>query len=78
MWEETENERAVTEVAKNGDANERTQTPRLRAAVDTPGETGVGRPDGRKPEAGKGAGPGSGGVTGNPVAEMEMRKTIDM
>ena len=42
----------------------------------TPGETGVGRPDGRKPEAGDGVGPGSGGVTGNPVArKRETRKT---
>ena len=48
--------------------SEKAQTPRLRAPVGTPGETGVGRPDGRKPEAGGGAGPGSGGVTGNPVA----------
>ena len=47
--------------------NEETQTPRLRAPVGTPGETGVGRPDGRKPEACEGAGPGSGGVTGNAV-----------
>ena len=54
--------------------NEITQTPRLRAPVSTPGETGVGRPDGRKPEAGEGAGPGSGGVSGNPVAESEREK----
>ena len=58
-----------------------TQTPRLRAPVGTPGETGVRRPDGLKPEAGKGAGPGSGGVTGNPVAkserERETRKTCE-
>ena len=40
--------------------SEKTQTPRLRAPVGTPVETGVGRPDGRKPEAGEGAGPGSG------------------
>ena len=51
-----------------------TQTHRLRAPVGTPGETGVGRPDGRKPEDGDGAGPGSGGVTGNPVAESEREK----
>ena len=49
-------------------------SPILRAPVGTPGETGVGRPDGRKPEAGEGAGPGSGGVTGNPVAESEREK----
>ena len=30
------------------------------------------RPDGRKPEADEGAGPGSWGVTGNPVAESEI------
>ena len=48
---------------------EKTQTPRLRAPVGTPGETGVRRPDGRKPEADEGAGPGSGGVTGIPVAD---------
>ena len=47
---------------------EKSQTPRLRAPVGTPGETGVRRPDGRNPEAGEGAGPGSGGVTGIPVA----------
>ena len=46
---------------------DKAKTPRLRAPVGTPGETGIGRPDGRKPEAGEGAGPGSGGVTGNPV-----------
>ena len=32
------------------------------------------RPEGRKPEAGEGAGPGSGGVTGNPVARSEGEK----
>ena len=53
---------------------EETQTPRLRAPVGTPGETGVGRPDGRKPEAGEGAGPGSWGVTGISVAKRERRK----
>ena len=37
-------------------------------------ETRVGRPDGRKPEAGEGAGPGSGGVTGYPVAKSEREK----
>ena len=54
------------------------RTPRLRAPVGTPGETGVGRPDGRKPVAGEGAGPDSGGVTGNPVAEDERdtRETL--
>ena len=57
--------------------SEKTQTPRLRAPVGTPGETGVGRPDGRKPEAGEGAGPGSGDVTGNPVARMKEGKTKD-
>ena len=51
-----------------------TQTPRLRAPVGTPGETGVGRHDGRKPEAGEGAGPGAGGVTGKPVAGSEREK----
>ena len=42
-----------------------TQTRERRnlAPVGTPVETGVGRPDGRNPEAGEGAGPGSGGVT---------------
>ena len=50
---------------------ERTQTPRLRAPVGTPG---VKRPDGRKPEAGEGAGPGSGGVTGNPVAKSARKR----
>ena len=61
-----------------GAKHEKTQTPRLRAPVGTPGETGVQRPDGRKPEAGEGAGPGSGGVTGNPVAESESdtRETL--
>ena len=41
-------------------------------------ETGDERPDGHKPEAGEGAGPGSGGVTGNPVAEGERdtRETL--
>ena len=39
----------------------------------TPGETGVRRPDGRKPEACEGAGPGSGGVTGNPVAKRARK-----
>ena len=54
--------------------SEKPQAPRLRAPVGTPGETGVMRPDGRKPEAGEGAGPGSGGVTGNPVAKSEREK----
>ena len=54
--------------------SEKTQTPRLRAPVGTPRETGVRRPDGRKPEACEGAGPGSGGVTGNPVARSEREK----
>ena len=58
------------EVGKESES-EKTQTPRLRAPVGTPGETGVWRPDGRKPEACKGAGPGSGGVTGKPVARSE-------
>ena len=57
-----------------GSKSEKSQTPRLRAPVGTPGETGVRRPDGRKPEAGEGAGPGSGGVTGNPVAGSEREK----
>ena len=58
--------------------SEKTQTPRLRAPGGTPGATGVRRPDGRKPEAGEGAGPGSGGVTGNPVArETKERHTRD-
>ena len=36
------------------------------------------RPDGRKPEAGKGAGPGSGGVTGISVvrSEGETQETL--
>ena len=50
------------------------QTPRLLAPVGTPGETGVRRPDGRKSEAGEGAGPGSGGITGNPVARSERKE----
>ena len=54
--------------------NEKTLTPRLRAHVGTPGETGVVRPDGRKPEAVDGAGPGSGGVTEIPVARSEREK----
>ena len=53
---------------------EETQTPRLLAPVGTPGETGVGRHDGRKAVAGEGAVPGSGCVTGNPVAESEKEK----
>ena len=53
---------------------EETQTHRLREPVGTPGETGVRRPYGPNPEAGDGAGPGSGGVTGNPVAESESEK----
>ena len=72
---EQRNERAVREVGCEKDANEATQTPRLRAPVGTPGETGVRRSDGRKPVAGEGAGTGSGGVTGNPVAESEERDT---
>ena len=54
--------------------SEKSQTPRLRAPVGTPGETGVGRPDGRKPEACEGAGPGSGGVTGNSVARRAWKR----
>ena len=50
------------------------RTPRLRAPVGTPGKTGVGRPDGRKPEAGEGAWPGSGGCNRNPVAKSEREK----
>ena len=61
-------------VAEGSVKHEKTQTPRLRAPVGTPGETGVGRPDGRKPEAGEGAGPGSGGVTGNPVIRRETHE----
>ena len=60
-------------VAKR-DANEVTQTPRLRAHVGTHGEIGVERHDGRKPEAGEGAGLGSVGVTGNPVARSERKR----
>ena len=59
---------------------DKTRTPRLRAPVGTPGEKGVERPDGREPEAGEGAGLGSGGVTGKPVAESETnghRKTCE-
>ena len=56
-------------IQRREDAGKRMRTPRLRAPVGTPGETGVQRPDGRKPEADEGAGPGSGGVTGIPVAE---------
>ena len=60
------------------DKSEKSQTPRLRAPVGTPGETGVGRPDGRKSEACEGAGPGSGGVTGDPVAgRVRKRHTRD-
>ena len=61
-------------IAKRKSKVAKTQTPRLRAPVGTPVETGVGRPGGRKPEAGEGAGPGSGGVTGNPVAKSEMER----
>ena len=43
----------------------------------TAGEIGVQRPDGRKPEAGEGAGPGSVGVTGNPVAGSGIEKSGD-
>ena len=56
------------------------RTPRLRSPVGTPGEKGVERPDGREPEAGDGAGLGSGGVTGKPFAESETnghRKTCE-
>ena len=60
---------------KRKQERENTDT-RLRAPVGTPGETGVRRPDGRKPEAGEGAGPGSGGVTGDPVIRRE-RHTRD-
>ena len=62
-------------VAKKN-ANKKTRTPRLREPVGSPGETGVKRPDNRKPVAGEGAGPGSGGVTGNPPGERkkETRK----
>ena len=56
------------------DEKEETQTHRLRAPIGAPGETGVKRPDGRKPEAGEGTGPGSGGVTGNPVAGSERER----
>ena len=54
--------------------SKKSQTPRLRAPVGTPGETGVRRPDGRKQEACEGAGPGSGGVTGNPVARRVRKR----
>ena len=72
---ETPSERRKTwgGVAKMNES-EKTQTPRLRAPVGTPVETGVGRPDGRKPEDGEGAGPGSGGVTVNPVARRERKR----
>ena len=46
----------------------------MLAPVGMLGETGVGRPDGRKPEAGEVAGPGSGGVTGKPVAGSVIEK----
>ena len=69
-----ENEKAVGEVGCEKRRERETQTPRLRAPVGTPVETGVGIPDGRKPEAGKGAGPGSCGVTENPVAKSEREK----
>ena len=68
------NENAAAGMVAKRDANEKTQTPRLRAPVGTPGETGVRRPDGRKPVAGEGAGPGSVGVTGNPVARSERER----
>ena len=61
-------------IAKRKSKVAKTQTPRLRAPVGTPGETGVGRPDGRKPETGEGAGPGSGGVTAKPFAESERKR----
>ena len=63
-------------MAAKRDANEKTQTRRLRAPVGMPGETGVRRPDGRKPMGGEGAGPGSGGVTGNPIAESERERRV--
>ena len=54
-------------------------TPRLLAPVGTPGETGDWRPDGRKPEAGEGAGPGSGWCNRNSGRkEWKERKTVDM
>ena len=67
---EMENERAVA-LNWRENAERGTSTPRLRAPVGTPGETGDWRPDGRKPVAGEGAGPGSVGVTGDPVAGSE-------
>ena len=73
MDKKMEDERREKEVGKES-KSEKTRTPRLRAPVGTPGETGVRRPDGRKPEADEGAGPGSGGVTGNPVARSEREK----
>ena len=61
-------------IQRREDAGKRMRTPRLRAPVGTPGETGDRRPDGRKPEACEGAGPVLGGVTGNPVAKSEREK----
>ena len=58
---ERRNEGTVAEIREEAEMNEhqKTRTPRLRAPVGTPWETGVRRPDGRKPEAGDGAGLGS-------------------
>ena len=68
---------AVTEV-KRDRGKTRRDTKRHRhldyGHPGTPGETGVRRPDGRKPEACEGAGPGSGGVTGNPVIRRETHE----
>ena len=78
MGAKTEGRRKTWGEVRKESKSEKTQTPRLRAPVGTPGETGVRRPDGRKPEAGEGAGPGSGGVTGNPVARrVRKRHTRD-
>ena len=76
MWctKKQRNERAVGEVGCEKRRERDTQTPRLRAPVGAPGGTGVRRPEGRKPEAGNGAGAGSVCVTGNPVAGSEREK----
>ena len=76
QWERKTREYREAKDSSRGWAqkHEKTQTPRLRAPVGTPGETGVQRPDGRKPEASEGAGPGSGGVTGDPVIRRETHE----
>ena len=67
--------RRVEELQKWNES-EKTQTPRLRAPVDTPGETGVRRPDGRKPEAVEGAGGGLWWCNGRRERKKETQKDM--